>query len=41
LMSGFYVEDIPTLEKEALNFNLSLQNFQKKNNWAVVKMIKQ
>jgi ribosomal protein L11 methyltransferase len=26
LMSGFYVEDIPVLEKEASKFNLSLQN---------------
>jgi len=40
LMSGFYVEDIPALEKEASKFDLSPQSFQEKNNWAVVKMIK-
>ncbi|OQB29036.1 MAG: Ribosomal protein L11 methyltransferase [Bacteroidetes bacterium ADurb.Bin174] len=40
LMSGFYVEDIPALEKEASKFDLSTQSFQEKNNWAVVKMIK-
>jgi ribosomal protein L11 methyltransferase len=40
LMSGFYVEDIPALEKEASKFDLSPQSFHEKNNWAVVKMIK-
>ncbi len=41
LISGFYVEDMPVLEKEASKFGLFKQSFQEKNNWAVVKLIKQ
>lgn len=39
-MSGFYVEDIPVLEQEAIRHNLFLKSFKEKNQWAVVHMIK-
>ncbi|MDR1585415.1 MAG: 50S ribosomal protein L11 methyltransferase [Prevotellaceae bacterium] len=40
-MSGFYVEDIPVLEAEAKRNSLSFIEFKEKNNWAVVKFVKQ
>jgi len=39
-MSGFYVEDIPVLEKEAALYNLVIQSYQEKNKWAVVHTVK-
>lgn len=39
-MSGFYVEDIPVLEKEAALHNLAIQSYQEKNKWAVVHTVK-
>lgn len=39
-MSGFYTKDIPTIEKEAEKHGLALQYSKEKNNWAVVKLIK-
>ena len=39
-MSGFYEEDIYLIEAEAFNNNLLLIDFTKKNNWVVVKTIK-
>lgn len=38
-MSGFYLEDIPIIEKEANDNGLVLTGFQQKNNWVVVKTI--
>jgi len=40
-MSGFYKEDIPLIEAEANRNGLKLVNFKTKNNWAVVKTIKE
>ncbi len=40
-MSGFYKEDIPVLETEALLNGLSLVGFSDKNKWAVMKLVKQ
>jgi len=39
-MSGFYVEDIPLIEAEANRNGLDLVEFNKKNNWVVVKTVK-
>ena len=39
-MSGFYVEDIPLIEAEANRNGLKLIEFKEKNNWVVVKTIK-
>ena len=39
-MSGFYVEDIPLIEAEANRNALELVDFNKKNNWVVVKTVK-
>lgn len=36
-MSGFYKEDIPLLEAEAINNGLKFQYFKEKNNWVVVR----
>ncbi len=41
LISGFYVDDIPILEKEANLHHLKTIDFQSKNNWALLKLIKQ
>lgn len=41
IISGFYTEDIPIIEKEAEKYGLSLQYAREKNNWAAVKMVKQ
>lgn len=40
-MSGFYVEDIPIIEKEANRNGLKLKYYKSKNNWAVVKTVKE
>lgn len=40
-MSGFYSQDIPLIEAEANNNGLKLISFKEKNNWVVVKTIKQ
>lgn len=39
-MSGFYTEDIPVIEKEAVNHNLTLDYFTEKDNWAGVRFLK-
>jgi len=40
-MSGFYKEDIPLIEAEANINGLKMTDFKEKNNWVVVKMIKE
>jgi len=40
LLSGFYVEDIPIIEKECSKYHLEKQNFKERNNWVGVKFIK-
>ena len=40
-MSGFYREDIPIIEAEANRNGLRLIEFREKNNWVVVKTIKE
>ncbi len=40
-MSGFYKEDIPLIEAEANRNGLKLVSFNEKNNWVVVKTIKE
>jgi len=40
-MSGFYVEDIPLIEAEANLNGLKLIEYSEKNNWAVVKTVKE
>lgn len=40
-MSGFYKEDIPLIEAEATRNGLKLIDFTEKNNWVVVKTIKE
>ena len=40
-MSGFYVEDIPLIEAEANLNGLKLMDYAEKNNWAVVKTVKE
>jgi len=39
-MSGFYVEDIPLIEAEAIRNGLKLTYYKEKNNWVVVKTVK-
>lgn len=39
-MSGFYKEDIPTIEAEANRNGLTLDHFSENNNWVVVKTVK-
>lgn len=39
-MSGFYTEDIPSIEKECLRNNLTLLSHTEKNNWVAVKVQK-
>lgn len=38
-MSGFYVEDIPLIQKKAESLGLEFISYKEKNNWAVVKFI--
>jgi len=40
-MSGFYKEDIPLIEAEANRNGLKMIDFNEKNNWVVVKTIKE
>lgn len=40
-MSGFYVEDIPMIREEAERNRLKFDHYKEKNNWAVVKFIKE
>ena len=40
LLSGFYVEDIPIIEKECSKYQLERQNFKERDNWVGVKFIK-
>lgn len=40
-MSGFYKQDIPLIEAEANRNGLTLIDFKEKNNWVVVKTVKQ
>jgi ribosomal protein L11 methyltransferase len=40
-MSGFYTQDIPLIEAEAKRNGLKLINYKEKNNWVVVKTIKE
>jgi len=40
-MSGFYKEDIPLIEAEANRNGLKLIGFKEKNNWVVVKTVKE
>jgi ribosomal protein L11 methyltransferase len=40
-MSGFYKEDIPLIEAEAIRNGLKLIDFREKNNWVAVKTVKE
>src|ERR1035437_5755980 len=40
-MSGFYKEDIPLIEAEVNRLGLQLVDFKEKNNWVVVKTVKE
>jgi ribosomal protein L11 methyltransferase len=40
-MSGFYVDDIPLIEAEANLNGLKLIEYSEKNNWVVVKTVKE
>ena len=40
-MSGFYTEDVPLIEAEAIKQGLHMTACREKNNWAVVRMEKQ
>lgn len=40
-MSGFYKEDIPLIEAEANRNGMKLIDFKEKNNWVVVKTVKE
>ena len=40
-MSGFYTQDIPLIEAEANRNGLKLISYQEKNNWVVVKTVKE
>ncbi len=39
LLSGFYTEDIPVIEKEATKYNLRLEKQLKRNNWVGLKFV--
>lgn len=38
-MSGFYVDDIPLIQKKAESLGLEFVSYKEKNNWAVVRFI--
>jgi ribosomal protein L11 methyltransferase len=40
LLSGFYVEDIPIIERECSKYQLEKQNFKERDNWVGLKFIK-
>ena len=37
LLSGFYEEDIPVIDAEVSKYNLTLETFIQRNNWAALK----
>ena len=40
-LSGFYTEDIPILEAEALKHGLKTLEYKEKNNWAMMRLLKE
>ena len=40
-LSGFYTEDIPILEAEALKHRLKTLEYKEKNNWAMMRLVKE
>lgn len=40
LLSGFYKEDIPTIDQEVTTYGLTLQNTLERNNWVSLKYLK-
>lgn len=40
LLSGFYKEDIPTIDEEVSKYGLSLESQKERNNWVALKYIK-
>lgn len=40
-LSGFYTEDIPILEAEALKYGLKTLEYKEKNNWAMMRLVKE
>ena len=40
-LSGFYTEDIPILEAEALKHGLKTMEYKEKNNWAMMRLVKE
>jgi ribosomal protein L11 methyltransferase len=40
LLSGFYQEDIPIIDKEVSKYNLKLQNIEEMDNWVALKYLK-
>lgn len=40
-LSGFYTEDIPILEAEALKHGLKTLEYKEKNNWAMMRLVKE
>ena len=40
LLSGFYKEDIPTIDAEVSKYGLQLQKTIERNNWVSLKYIK-
>ena len=41
LLSGFYAEDMPIIDKEVSKYNLKLENFIQRNNWVALKYNKE
>ena len=39
-MSGFYSEDVPVIKEKALSLGMKFVDFQEKNNWTVIRLIK-
>jgi len=39
LLSGFYKEDIPIIEKELSKYNLKIEDVIEKNNWVALKCV--
>ena len=38
-MSGFYVEDIPSIQAKAESLGMKFEHYREKNNWAAVKFL--
>ncbi len=36
IMSGFYTQDIPTIQEKAENLGLTYQSFREDNNWVSI-----